>query len=681
MKFLVLAFALVAVATARHTGAKKIARQSLFASPTPPTGAQQLPADGTAAPFLNNFNLNSGPSVHYSIDASSLAGLDASKLDQLMLDVSGLGEEHADVKQLGSLSLSALSQLKNGISATALPALAGAFKSGGNVQVLAESNTPSSVDLGFNSVSSTTASPLGVDLGFNSVSSTTAAPLDVNLGFNSFSTTPAPLAYNNLQYSTTASPLAFNNLAFSTTQAPLSYNNLQYSTTASPVNTFLNSISTTPSPLYSNNLGLNNYNLGNLGISSYNQGQSGSYNLGNLGVSTYNQGESGNIQPIFQSNFNDQFQPESQGVDKHLYFYSAPEDEEIPAPRIILPQKQKKNVKVIFVKAPTFKHAPTPIIAPQALQKPEEKTVVYVLVKKPEAPAPIVLPTPPPTQPSKPEVVFIKYKNQQEAEQAVSEIQQQQNEGIEANLRLNNGVSGSSHYSSSDFLSSIGQGSIQERFGGLSPVNNFGFNTFSTSTASPISFNSFSTTPAPLLNGFNTYSSSAAPAIFNGFNTVSSTPAPLFNSGLYSTTAVPAFNDASFASSTVAPFNSGFNDAAIVSSTPAAFNFNSYSTTPSPLNKVNLFNNAFNSANPSVSRLNNGLSGFNSINSLASSSTPAPEVIESSTPSSVSSTTGAAGTLFDSFGIDNEEQESGSENTVSIAAHPVYGVPKFNSKK
>lgn len=42
----------------------------------------------------------------------------------------------------------------------------------------------------------------------------------------------------------------------------------------------------------------------------------------------------------------------------------------------------------------------------------EEKTLVYVLVKKPEEAPEVHIPTPAPTQPSKPEVYFIRYKTQ-----------------------------------------------------------------------------------------------------------------------------------------------------------------------------------------------------------------------------------------------------------------------------
>lgn len=53
-----------------------------------------------------------------------------------------------------------------------------------------------------------------------------------------------------------------------------------------------------------------------------------------------------------------------------------------------------------------------PIIPPP--QQTEEKTLVYVLVKKPDDQPDIVIPTPAPTQPSKPEVYFIRYKTQKE---------------------------------------------------------------------------------------------------------------------------------------------------------------------------------------------------------------------------------------------------------------------------
>lgn len=70
----------------------------------------------------------------------------------------------------------------------------------------------------------------------------------------------------------------------------------------------------------------------------------------------------------------------------------------------------QKHYKIVFIKAPT-PPAPTAPVIPLIPQN-EEKTLVYVLVKKPEEQPEIVIPTQAPTQPSKPEVYFIKYKTQ-----------------------------------------------------------------------------------------------------------------------------------------------------------------------------------------------------------------------------------------------------------------------------
>lgn len=48
------------------------------------------------------------------------------------------------------------------------------------------------------------------------------------------------------------------------------------------------------------------------------------------------------------------------------------------------------------------------------MQQNEEKTLVYVLVKRPDEQPEVVIPTQPPTQPSKPEVYFIRYKTQKQ---------------------------------------------------------------------------------------------------------------------------------------------------------------------------------------------------------------------------------------------------------------------------
>lgn len=66
---------------------------------------------------------------------------------------------------------------------------------------------------------------------------------------------------------------------------------------------------------------------------------------------------------------------------------------------------------IITAPSPPSYQAPIIPVQPQN----EEKTLVYVLVKKPEEQQEIVIPTAAPTQPSKPEVYFIKYKTQKES--------------------------------------------------------------------------------------------------------------------------------------------------------------------------------------------------------------------------------------------------------------------------
>lgn len=70
----------------------------------------------------------------------------------------------------------------------------------------------------------------------------------------------------------------------------------------------------------------------------------------------------------------------------------------------------QKHYRIIFIKAPTEPPVTLPMIP---LQPPdEEKTLVYVLIKKPDEIPEIMLPKPASTQPSKPEVYFIRYKTQ-----------------------------------------------------------------------------------------------------------------------------------------------------------------------------------------------------------------------------------------------------------------------------
>jgi Domain of unknown function (DUF243) len=96
------------------------------------------------------------------------------------------------------------------------------------------------------------------------------------------------------------------------------------------------------------------------------------------------------------------------------------EDEVAVAQQQAFAAAPRKHYKIIFIKAPSHPSISQQAAAVQAQNS--EKTLIYVLVKKPEEinyDAPIEQS---PLAPSKPEVYFIKYKTQKEANQAVSSI-------------------------------------------------------------------------------------------------------------------------------------------------------------------------------------------------------------------------------------------------------------------
>lgn len=108
-------------------------------------------------------------------------------------------------------------------------------------------------------------------------------------------------------------------------------------------------------------------------------------------------------------------------ITKHFYVHAAPEDpEEETGPRFIPVGRPRKTYKIIFIKTPTYglKSQIIPV-----LPQNEEKTIVYVLSKKPTFDQNIQLPEPAATEPTKPEVFFVKYKTQEEADRAQKEIQ------------------------------------------------------------------------------------------------------------------------------------------------------------------------------------------------------------------------------------------------------------------
>lgn len=102
--------------------------------------------------------------------------------------------------------------------------------------------------------------------------------------------------------------------------------------------------------------------------------------------------------------------PQKLIITKNVYVHvPPPEQTEFIPSQVIEAPVPRKHYKIIFIKAPA-PPAPTVPVIPEQVQD-IHKTLVYVLVKKPEAQPIIEIPKPEPTEPSKPEVYFIKYKN------------------------------------------------------------------------------------------------------------------------------------------------------------------------------------------------------------------------------------------------------------------------------
>lgn len=108
-------------------------------------------------------------------------------------------------------------------------------------------------------------------------------------------------------------------------------------------------------------------------------------------------------------------------ITKQFYVYAAPEEEDVnQAPRYVPIGRPQKNYNIIFIKTPQYglNSQVIPVVQPN-----EEKTIVYVLSKKPSFNQDIQLPPVPVTEPAKPDVFFIKYKNDKEALEAQQKIQ------------------------------------------------------------------------------------------------------------------------------------------------------------------------------------------------------------------------------------------------------------------
>ncbi|XP_061386717.1 uncharacterized protein LOC133321650 [Musca vetustissima] len=109
-------------------------------------------------------------------------------------------------------------------------------------------------------------------------------------------------------------------------------------------------------------------------------------------------------------------------VTKRFFIHSAPEEEEVEVQhRDIVVGTPRKNFNVVFIKSATDKKQKTKIRVIPAVN--EDKTVIYVLAKKTDAPQLETYVEEPATTTTKPEVFFIKYKTNEEAEHAQRSIQ------------------------------------------------------------------------------------------------------------------------------------------------------------------------------------------------------------------------------------------------------------------
>lgn len=165
----------------------------------------------------------------------------------------------------------------------------------------------------------------------------------------------------------------------------------------------------------------NQFGVDTLSLSSI-SGGSGSLTTGSFGSGSV---LTGSNLASSASGSSSQFKTNAPLISKHFYFFEAPEEPQLARTKVQIPViTPRKNYKLIFIKTPTYGQS-AEVIAPQ--QKDEEKTLVYVLVKQPDEAQKITIPPPAPTKPSKPEVFFIKYKSQQEAQEKIAEALQGSN--------------------------------------------------------------------------------------------------------------------------------------------------------------------------------------------------------------------------------------------------------------
>lgn len=125
-------------------------------------------------------------------------------------------------------------------------------------------------------------------------------------------------------------------------------------------------------------------------------------------------------------------------IKKHIYVHVPPGEDERPPPVRVPVAPAKKTYKIIFIKVPAQESTNYNELLRNVQSihsKVEEKILVYVLVKKPEVPD-IVIPTSPTVQ-TKPEVFYVKYKNNQKLDDIASQVNLglATNQGVANNLQ------------------------------------------------------------------------------------------------------------------------------------------------------------------------------------------------------------------------------------------------------
>ncbi|XP_017775765.1 PREDICTED: uncharacterized protein LOC108562071 [Nicrophorus vespilloides] len=127
-----------------------------------------------------------------------------------------------------------------------------------------------------------------------------------------------------------------------------------------------------------------------------------------------------------------------QAVQHHKsFFFDAPEDLGTTHVRVHVQPSAAAGDKTIYIRAPAYNSKIVPHFNIAQQQQSAGKTKVYVLVKKPEEQQDIVVPAAAQGPAAKPEVVFVKYSNQKEAEQKIRDIQEGASSGDSAKVVFN----------------------------------------------------------------------------------------------------------------------------------------------------------------------------------------------------------------------------------------------------